>query len=152
MKRIVLSLLLLFWACCIFFFSSQTGTKSKKLTVHSIDKIVSVVQDSENIEKKFLMEKVITPIRKSAHFVEFFILGIVTCLLLREFLVTNKTLFLSSSLFCILYACIDEFHQFFVPGRVFKVLDIIIDSCGSLFGIGLIAFIYNRHRKVKSNH
>ena len=54
MKRIVLSLLLLFWACCIFFFSSQTGTKYKKLTVHSIDKIVSVVQDSENIEKNLI--------------------------------------------------------------------------------------------------
>ena len=144
MKKVMLSLLVLLWGCFICFFSSQTGTKSKKFTVHSIDKIVSVVKNSENIEKQFLIEKFITPVRKSAHFFEFLILGIVTYLLLREFHITSKRLFLSSFLFCILYACIDEFHQFFVPGRVFKVLDIIIDSCGSLVGIILMHFLYNK--------
>lgn len=36
---------------------------------------------------------------------------------------------------CILYAASDEFHQSFVPGRGPRVMDIGIDTLGSLVGL-----------------
>lgn len=48
-----------------------------------------------------------------------------------------------SILICMLYACSDEIHQLFVSGRSGKVLDVCIDTFGSLMGI----FIYNKLRK-----
>jgi hypothetical protein len=35
----------------------------------------------------------------------------------------------------IIYAILDETHQLFVPGRVFSIKDILIDSLGSLSSI-----------------
>jgi VanZ family protein len=36
---------------------------------------------------------------------------------------------------CVLYAVTDEFHQSFVPGRSARVLDVGIDTFGSLLGL-----------------
>jgi len=38
-------------------------------------------------------------------------------------------------LISIIYALTDEFHQLFVPGRIFSVKDILTDSLGSLSAI-----------------
>lgn len=43
-----------------------------------------------------------------------------------------------------LYALSDEFHQLFVPGRAFELLDLALDSLGGLAGILLWRFV---HRK-----
>jgi len=43
-----------------------------------------------------------------------------------------------------LYALSDEFHQLFVPGRAFELLDIALDSFGGLMGVLLWQFT---HRK-----
>ena len=34
-----------------------------------------------------------------------------------------------------LYSISDEIHQIFVPGRSCELLDVFIDTCGSLIGI-----------------
>ena len=52
------------------------------------------------------------PIRKLAHFTEYLIL-------------------------CILYAFTDEYHQTFINGRTGQILDVLIDSSGSLLGSGI---------------
>ena len=33
-----------------------------------------------------------------------------------------------------LYACSDEFHQFFIAGRSAQFTDVMIDTCGALIG------------------
>ncbi|MBQ3466792.1 MAG: VanZ family protein, partial [Oscillospiraceae bacterium] len=43
--------------------------------------------------------------------------------------------FLTGLLFCFLYACSDEFHQLFVPGRAGMFSDVLIDTVGVLFGL-----------------
>ena len=37
------------------------------------------------------------------------------------------------------YAVTDEFHQYFVPGRSCEVRDMLIDSCGVLVGVLIVA-------------
>ena len=39
-----------------------------------------------------------------------------------------------AEVFCALYACSDEFHQYFVPGRSCKFFDVCVDSTGAFFG------------------
>ena len=43
-----------------------------------------------------------------------------------------------------LYACSDEWHQSFVPGRTSTVFDVLIDSLGACVALAVIA-IYTRH-------
>jgi VanZ family protein len=35
-------------------------------------------------------------------------------------------------LFCFIYACLDEFHQFFIPGRTAALYDVGLDVLGSV--------------------
>ncbi len=39
-----------------------------------------------------------------------------------------------AEIFCVLYACSDELHQYFVPGRSCKFFDVCVDSSGAFFG------------------
>ena len=50
-------------------------------------------------------------------------------------------------LFCFLYACGDELHQLFISMRSARILDVWIDTCGSLTGIGLVYFFKNGIKK-----
>ena len=49
--------------------------------------------------------------------------------------------------FCFLYACSDEVHQLFVPGRSGNIIDVGIDSIGSYFGILFFYIYYQLRRK-----
>ena len=52
----------------------------------------------------------------------------------------------------ILYACIDELHQYFVPGRACQIRDVCIDTAGVLAGVLLVLWISRmsrRHREKK---
>ena len=55
---------------------------------------------------------------------------------------------LSSALFseaiAFLYACTDEFHQRFTPGRSCQFTDVLIDSAGALIAILIISLIVRR--------
>ncbi|MEM7292431.1 MAG: VanZ family protein [Pseudomonadota bacterium] len=43
----------------------------------------------------------------------------------------------------IIYACFDEFHQLYIPGRTGRVSDILIDSMGSIIALGWLN--WNNH-------
>ncbi|MBO5743146.1 MAG: VanZ family protein [Clostridia bacterium] len=60
----------------------------------------------------------------------------------------NKKAFFITILICFVYAVSDEIHQFFVPGRACRILDVLIDTLGSSFFI-LVCFLYSKI-KIKS--
>ena len=70
-------------------------------------------------------------IRKSAHFIEYFILSL---LILRGIRGEKRELHLRWALIAILivagYASLDELHQAFVPGRTAAVTDVLLDTTG----------------------
>jgi VanZ family protein len=47
------------------------------------------------------------------------------------------------------YACTDEFHQLFVPGRAGLITDVLIDSIGAVF-ITLILHLYMNRQRIKA--
>lgn len=56
----------------------------------------------------------------------------------------NKKYLVFYIILCFLYACSDEFHQTFIGGRSPRMLDVMIDTIGSI--VGLIS-IYLIERK-----
>ena len=50
-------------------------------------------------------------------------------------------------LFTVIYAVIDEIHQYFVPNRYFDVFDVFIDIIG--VAIGLFCFLLAKNLKVR---
>lgn len=59
-------------------------------------------------------------------------------------------IFLRAEVFCALYACSDELHQYFVPGRSCRFFDVCVDSTGAFFGALLFwgnVFLFEQTKK-----
>lgn len=87
-------------------------------------------------------------IRKAAHFTEYTGLGILLTLsLLRyDFFAGSRRWRLIPVGFLI--ACADEGIQYFTPGRDCSFKDVLLDTCGVIFGVAVCALIaWYRDRK-----
>ena len=71
---------------------------------------------------------------KLEHVIEYSVLGFLTVSCFKK--IDRKTIILAI-LITSLYGVLDEFHQYFVPGRDFSILDMLADSLGSIVGIGI---------------
>ena len=88
-------------------------------------------------------EEIVTVIvRKTAHFLEYLMLGICLTQTMRyrrysrnDFASLNgRCIFLPACAAGILYAFSDEVHQLFVPGRSCELRDVCIDAAGVICG------------------
>lgn len=132
-------LLLIIWMILIFVMSSfnaDISSNQSGMIVNFISKIFNI----NNMELLSLI------IRKMAHFLEYFILGI---LMLNVIINYNKKIYLSY-IFSILYACLDEVHQLFVNGRSGQITDVLIDSTGIILGILLYRIIRYKKKNDKN--
>ena len=128
MKRKYLKwVLVITWAIVIFIFSNQTGDISNNNNRFVVDlfKLIGVNLDS------YFGDMVDFIIRKLAHFSEYFILYYLTYNALIENLSRKKALIASLAIIFI-YACSDEIHQAFIPGRVPGIRDVLVDTGGGL--------------------
>ena len=126
MKRISV-LLVVIWMLFIFTLSNYNGNMSAMQSDGLLSKILMLIHYTGDTE---ILRYVI---RKCAHITEYFILGILVYNACRYN--ATKDIIKLSIIICILYACSDEIHQLFVSGRAGKILDILIDSLGSILGI-----------------
>lgn len=123
-KKIIKIIILVLWMLVIFLLSNQTGSESTSLS----DKVICSIFNDCNPEIYSFI------VRKIAHFILYFILGIFTIINFK----INKENMIYALLICIIYAFTDEIHQMFINNRSGEVRDIIIDSLGSLSSIFLI--------------
>ena len=136
--KIVAKLLpIIAWMLVIFLMSSEVaGTSSARS-----DEIVRTIQ-SIGISAP---EGVLTfLVRKAAHISAYFVLGILIYSLLKEYRLRVKHLVLASIALAMLYACTDELHQMFVPGRSGEARDVLIDTAGAAAGVGAYAAVARR--------
>lgn len=131
-------ILVIGWMLLIFIFSSQAGevsNENNKFVIYIFNLLGLDLNSIFGTLSDFI-------VRKAAHFTEYFILYI----LLYRAINTKKNasikVFIGVLLIVFLYACSDELHQAFVPGRGPAFRDVLVDTCG-----GLTAFliIYIRH-------
>lgn len=130
----------------IYSFSAQDSVQSSKLSSGITEKIVQVMDYTFDLrltpeQEKHAVAKTEHYIRKIAHFSEYCLLAITVALPLYVYGLRGFLLVLTAGIFCTGYACFDEFHQLFVSGRNGSKKDVIIDSCGAVFGIYLTRIV-----------
>lgn len=78
-------------------------------------------------------------IRKLAHFLEYMCVGVLSYSLVVLWHKPARMGSLAVVLKLLISAGLDEFHQFFIPGRYASMKDVMIDVAGGITGILLIA-------------
>ena len=158
-KTVWIKLLLIFIiladAVFIFVNSSQNAETSAGKSGKLVEIILRLTHpDFDSLtesEKTAIFSELDGKIRSAAHFIEYVPIGFCGTLLLLLCLgLSEKSLICSSGVlvFGAIYAISDEIHQGFTDGRASEVGDVILDSCGCLFGIGLAFAVYLLFRSV----
>ncbi len=144
---ILLWIMVIGYYCVICAFSGRPAaesTKESNVIVEKVVKVVKTVRKTEGENHKIFSE-VEFAVRKMAHFLNFYIFGFL-CIMLSAVLCGNRIAArgAAAALICgLLGAAIDEWHQFYVPGRSAEVRDVCVDFAG--VSIGCLTFVAALH-------
>ena len=131
----------LVWAMVIF--GMSTDAFSAEHTGSIIEPILRWIYPAITNERFALIHHLI---RKSAHFTEYFIFGLLLFRGVRRGRAGWRWSWgLSALLIAAVYACFDEFHQSFVPSRTASPYDSLLDTVGASAAI-LVLFVWFRWR------
>ena len=147
MRRKIFLVLSILWMCVIFYMSNQPATISSNHSGNVINIISSIPFIGSLMD--YLMSINIGEfiVRKGAHMFSYCLLSILLFMSVYENNI--KKSYIISFIGTFLYACTDEFHQLFIPGRSGEFRDVMIDSLGGTIGLILIGFI--ARYKIKKN-
>lgn len=152
--KFFLPTLLIFQMLFIFTMSSFGHTSSDAQSNLFVDFIAqNFPHVRHGLENNLIsLSTLIFLVRKTAHFTEYAILGSLFFLNLRNTpLGLIKHPLATSILFSFLYACTDEIHQIFVPGRSAQFRDVLIDTLGASFGAIITYLIIKLFTKIKAH-
>ena len=143
-KRLLLyGLLTLLIMVFIFCMSAQDGEHSGDLSHSFLGSLLGGLL--EKILPRLTDKGVEHDIRKYAHMFEYFCLGLSAFLFFTELLAEKRCSIPAGAALSLalsfLYACTDEWHQTFVPGRAGRFSDVMVDTAGCLFGLLLICLL-----------
>ncbi|MCD7727197.1 MAG: VanZ family protein [Ruminococcus sp.] len=147
--NIIVWILTLLWLCVIFRFSAMPAQQSSEQSSFIISVLNSLfnldLSSGEIIQKFSIAQSIDFFVRKTAHFTEYAILGVLSFLSFSELgrrqARRRMFQFSASLIFCLLYAASDETHQLFVSGRSAAVRDVLIDFLGSVAGVAVILLV-----------
>lgn len=150
--RIILIALIVLWMGTIFGFSADNGEQSQsfsdKITIEVVHFFNHSYDFMEPDKQQDYFNTVSFWVRKTGHFGEYGILGVLVAALLMTFNKIRKikkegTLpVVFTAITGMLYAATDEFHQGFVDGRSPKVMDVCIDTAGTFIGALFLVIIW----------
>ena len=152
-KRIfmIFRILLILWMIVIFLFSAADGNESSE-TSGWVGRMIGSFLHSDfeewtEEEQKAYAQKIEYPIRKAAHATEYAVLAL---LFFGAIDLKGRKRYLCAWAGAAAYACTDEFHQLFVPGRAGSVIDVCIDSSGALVGLLILWGILSLRRRLRA--
>lgn len=155
-----LILLTLLWMGVIFWFSAQAANESSSMSGNLLETLLAAIiphwEDRTVDEQHSIFNGLHTIFRKCGHFSEYTILGILlaaTARQHRKFIsdsrqAITKEVIILPALCALLYACSDEIHQRYVPGRSCELRDICIDFSGALLGILMLTIAVLLRRRI----
>lgn len=133
----------------IFAFSAQKSEESTKLSngagryvVTTVNEVMDKGWNEDTVEEYALA--IDHPVRKLAHATEYAILALLWFGAFGSQIKSVEIAFL--------YACTDEFHQLFVPGRAGLLTDVLIDTSGAVVAMIIVWLVcrvnkaFNKHR------
>ena len=136
----------------IFGFSSQEGESSGSTSRRVANVLIDVADSIHLVDVRWngreqLVEKLQVPIRKAAHITEYALLAALIYTALAVDGLKWKFTGYAAFGISVLFACSDEFHQLFVPGRSGLAADVLIDASGILIAV-LICAALDRRKKI----
>ncbi|MHB9138377.1 MAG: VanZ family protein [Victivallaceae bacterium] len=138
------------WMLLIFIFSAQPAKESEQISMGIAGIILKFIEDLALIAgaNADLMANADYLVRKSAHAFVFFVLTMLVVNALLKTGIKGFGVFIFAFLITLAYACTDEIHQMFVPGRACMLSDVGIDATGAIAGLGLSGIWYwiNGHK------
>lgn len=152
--KFFLPALLIFQMLFIFAMSSFGHTSSDAQSNLFVDFIAqNFPHVRHGLENNLIsLSTLIFLVRKTAHFTEYAILGALFYLNFRQLpkLNSRPKKILLPIVFSFLYACTDELHQIFVPGRSAQFRDVLIDTLGASFGATITYLTIKFFAKIKT--
>lgn len=153
--KFFLPALLIFQMLFIFIMSSFGHTSSDAQSNIFVDFIAqNFPHVRHGLENNLIsLSTLIFLVRKTAHFTEYAILGSLFFLNLKSWQRSKNSTsmnILLSLIFSFLYACTDELHQIFVPGRSAQFRDVLIDTLGASFGTLITYLTIKLFTKIKA--
>ncbi len=136
-KNVIWWIVAALWCVMIFYMSSKPADISSQDSGFIADILNNLAGNNLPHEGVLGIENIV---RKTAHFLEYSVLGFLLFMALYSGLKPFrpfKWLLLKPLIPGVVYAISDELHQIFVPGRAGRILDVSIDSAGIIFGIYL---------------
>ena len=155
LRRMLFWLASFAWMALIYWFSDQTATESSAasdFTMHFLLRIFHVKNIDTIMTDTFLHHLFTFILRKSAHLFLYGVLGMLLGSAVCQYPATRLQKIALPMALGILYACIDELHQYFVPGRACQIMDVFIDTAGTLAGVLIvlgIAALFHRYKNRK---
>lgn len=133
MKKKVYAALCILWMIVMFLFSAQNAQQSSGMS----DGVLVFIEQLLGLDllhgSSFLAETAQFFIRKAAHMGEYAVLAMLLYAYMRQTKLSHPLLMALAG--AVLYACSDEIHQLFVPGRSGQLRDVGIDALGALLGL-----------------
>ena len=146
-------LLAILWMGLIFGFSSQSATESGGLSAYISEPVTNWLAsrsgELSSAERYALYLRVDNFVRKTAHFTEYAILGMLLTAVLRAFGIKKAWI---SWLIGAVYAVTDEWHQSYSPGRASQITVVLIDAAGVLCGVAIYYLAKYIWRRLHVHH
>ncbi len=139
------------WMGVIYRYSDMPAVRSTNQSVTVTERILMLLSRFVTIEdaKKAVLIETFEPyIRKLAHMTEYALLFLLCIPAVMVFVKERKRAVAVSALVSFLYACSDEIHQLFVPGRSGSPKDVGVD----MIGTGAAALVYIIFSNAISRH
>lgn len=136
-KKIIWPSLSLLVAVGIFYSSAATGEVSGAASMAIAEYVHGIAERFLNIAPDTLNFFV----RKAAHFAVYFALAFCVAMSLKPYVKNTYFLLLAAWGIATVYGITDEIHQYFVPGRVAAISDMLINSAGALTASALVSLL-----------
>lgn len=138
----------------IFGFSAQSGEESGSVSAIITEPLTELVADRmdeelSEAEEQMLYSQIDHYVRKTAHFCEYALLGLLLHLLCRSYGLLQRWI---PWLIGTVYAATDELHQIYQPNRSGQISDVVLDSAGVFAGILFIWLMIQYRRKKHVHH
>ncbi len=136
----------------IFCFSAEDGESSSRASAAVTEALLKGYSGIVGGHKKALPEMVLMLeglVRKTAHFTEYLCMGLLSCSILDLWYQPVWRGRLLAGLQILVSASLDEFHQYFIPGRNAAFKDVMIDTAGGVTGIMLFLLFKSIYYMIK---
>ncbi len=123
-------------AIAIFWFSNQPAAESTRMSDGVTQLLLKIaghlgLLNLQSVDVPAICALLSTPVRKCAHMTEYLCFYLSLVFGLHAWDLRGKRLLTAALLLTFCYACTDEFHQLFVPGRAGRFTDVLIDCTGA---------------------